>query len=458
MSTGNILIQISTDHLYPHPDNPRKDVGDVTELAESIKKNGIMQNLTVIPKDEDCKSPSMETLDTDYMVLIGHRRLAAAKMAGITELPCKVVFDMSHNEQITTMLEENMQRSDLTIPEQAESFQMLLDLGETAQTIAEKTGFSQTTVYHRLNIAKLDKNAVKKMFEHCEDEKSYQFTIADFAALEKVKSIDKRNAILAEVDDGEGLRYEAEKAADEEKQEEWITGFMDILIEADIKAAPKIYEKQRYSGKWSTVTSFKFGEEYPTAEALDFPEEVFWAKSYRGVDIVKKEDEKEKEKSPWEIKHEKEQENRKKLETLFKKMGKDRLSLAVKIYTGKLTAEDDDAVLKDAWDSFKENDAYALNRIYCEILGEKNFYSISKEKKSQVDKDATSNIAYQIAAADIAGELSAVSWDGKYDSEKGERLTRIYAIAQKFGLKLTDEEIDALEGTSDLYLKDDKRE
>ena len=40
---------IKTDLIYPHPENPRKDVGDVTELAESIKAQGILQNLTVIP-------------------------------------------------------------------------------------------------------------------------------------------------------------------------------------------------------------------------------------------------------------------------------------------------------------------------------------------------------------------------------------------------------------------------
>ena len=54
------------------------------------------------------------------------------------------------------MLEENIQREDLTVWEQAQGFQMMLDLGETEDTIADKTGFSKTTIKHRLNIAKLD--------------------------------------------------------------------------------------------------------------------------------------------------------------------------------------------------------------------------------------------------------------------------------------------------------------
>ena len=43
------LIYIPIEELYPHPDNPRKDVGDVSELAASIKESGVLQNLTVVP-------------------------------------------------------------------------------------------------------------------------------------------------------------------------------------------------------------------------------------------------------------------------------------------------------------------------------------------------------------------------------------------------------------------------
>lgn len=44
-----MIQEINIEQIYPHPENPRKEIGDITELAESIKKNGIMQNLTVIP-------------------------------------------------------------------------------------------------------------------------------------------------------------------------------------------------------------------------------------------------------------------------------------------------------------------------------------------------------------------------------------------------------------------------
>ena len=48
--TPDGLVYIPVEDLYPHPDNPRKDLGDLTELADSIKANGVLQNLTVVPR------------------------------------------------------------------------------------------------------------------------------------------------------------------------------------------------------------------------------------------------------------------------------------------------------------------------------------------------------------------------------------------------------------------------
>ena len=58
------IVMLSRDILHPHPDNPRKDLGDLEELKESIRENGVMQNLTVVPDHEN----------DGYKILIGHRR------------------------------------------------------------------------------------------------------------------------------------------------------------------------------------------------------------------------------------------------------------------------------------------------------------------------------------------------------------------------------------------------
>lgn len=124
------MLYIETSKIHPHPDNPRKELGDLTELAESIKEQGILQNLTVIPEGEE-----------DYLVVIGHRRLAAAKLAGLEKVPC-VISDMDHKTQVATMLLENIQRQDLTalgikMPENLSTWtQEYKD--KKAQKIAEK--------------------------------------------------------------------------------------------------------------------------------------------------------------------------------------------------------------------------------------------------------------------------------------------------------------------------------
>jgi ParB family chromosome partitioning protein len=134
MNKKSKLQMIQVEKLYPHPDNPRKVIGDVTELAESIKANGILQNLTVVPNNDDWDDKS------DFTVVIGHRRLAAAKQAGLTELPCAVV-EMTEKEQLSTMLTENMQRSDLTVYEEAKAVSSCLTSVIRSQRLPRKQDF-----------------------------------------------------------------------------------------------------------------------------------------------------------------------------------------------------------------------------------------------------------------------------------------------------------------------------
>ena len=96
---GERLIEIDVDKLFPHPDNPRRDLGDLTELTESIRERGIFQNLTVV------RHPFTD--NEEYTVVIGHRRLEAAKRAGLKTVPCRVTY-MTEREMMATMLLENM--------------------------------------------------------------------------------------------------------------------------------------------------------------------------------------------------------------------------------------------------------------------------------------------------------------------------------------------------------------
>lgn len=168
---------IHISRLHPHPDNPRKELGDLTELAASIEAKGVLQNLTVAPDN-----------DGGYRIVIGHRRYAAAKLAGFTDLPC-VVADMTPQEQFETMMVENVHRSDLTVYEQAEGFQMMLDMGGSVEQVAEKTGFSETTVRRRVKL--LDLN--KEKFQKAEKRGG---TMTDYLKLTDIKDPERRNKVL----------------------------------------------------------------------------------------------------------------------------------------------------------------------------------------------------------------------------------------------------------------------
>ena len=228
----NEFTMIPVGQLQHHPENPRMDLGDLTELAESIRVNGVLQNLTVVPS---------ETEKDVYLVVIGNRRMEAAKKAGLAEVPCVVSF-MNHREQIATMLEENMQRSDLTVYEQAQGFQMMMDLGFTAKEISEKTGFSEKTVGRRLKMAELDKETFEKA---C----AKQITIDDLDKLGKIKSVKQRNAILKNFGDS-NYNWEVNRALQTQKAHEMRPEAMKRIREEKLEKLP---DGERYSSKYNKL-------------------------------------------------------------------------------------------------------------------------------------------------------------------------------------------------------------
>ena len=240
------LKQIQVELIDPHPENPRKNLGDLTELAESIKANGIMQNLTVVPKDGG-----------RYTAVIGHRRLAAARLAGLETVPCAVV-DMDRKTQLSTMLLENMQRSELSYIEQADGFQLMLDLGETVESISEMSGFSKETVKHRLEIAKLDKTNV----ENCD------LTLDDFAYLEKIRDINVRNELIKNNKHSyikTAVDRELRNIETQKKKQHWI----DYLENKGIRPIPE--EELRNVWKiYDSIKSFSYSAVKP--EDFELPE------------------------------------------------------------------------------------------------------------------------------------------------------------------------------------------
>ena len=168
--TNSNIVMIQAERLEHHPDNPRKEIGDITELAASIGVDGILQNLTVVPQPKN---------KDKFYIVIGNRRYEAGCAAGLKEFPC-VISDMDYTKQLETMLVENMNRSDLTPYEEAKGFEQLMLAGYSTEEIAEKTGFSKATIKRRINLCQYDKELVVNAFKN-------QATFEDFEKLNKLK-------------------------------------------------------------------------------------------------------------------------------------------------------------------------------------------------------------------------------------------------------------------------------
>lgn len=200
-----MITYISREKLEAHPDNPRKDLGDLSELVASISRQGLLQNLTVVPHPE---KPGM------YRIVIGHRRFAAAGLAGMKELPCTIDEHMGHAEQLAVMMSENIQRSDLTVSEKVGGVQMMMDLGIDAAAIAEKTGISSSTVYRYAKLARLNRKEMAKAEQR-------GATLMQFAEINEFEDANSRQKLLGAVGTA-GYSDELYRARRERDKAKWL--------------------------------------------------------------------------------------------------------------------------------------------------------------------------------------------------------------------------------------------
>ncbi len=159
------LQELPIDQLVRHSKNVRFDVGIVTDLANSITAQGILQPLVVAP---DLSQQPAEPSENRYIIIAGHRRHAAAQLANLETLPCVIREDLDTDpKQIEAMVVENTQRTDLTVIEEAQAFQTLLDFPEyNVKKVAKRTGRSEATIRKRLLLNKLDDTAKSKLEDH----------------------------------------------------------------------------------------------------------------------------------------------------------------------------------------------------------------------------------------------------------------------------------------------------
>ena len=154
METGRVVF-LPTRSIRPNPAQPRKVFRPeaLDELADSIRQHGILQPLSVRRRGNA------------YELIAGERRLRAAELAGITDVPC-IIMSMDDRESGMAAMVEHLQRQDLDFIEEAQGIRQLLTLHAMSQEqVARLLGKSQSAIANKLRILKHSESVLDALRE-----------------------------------------------------------------------------------------------------------------------------------------------------------------------------------------------------------------------------------------------------------------------------------------------------
>ena len=267
---SNEIKLINTSLIDPHPDNPRKNIGDVTDLADSIRANGLLSPLSVVPHGQR------------YRVIAGHRRLAACKQAGTGAVPC-FVLHLNPLQQLEAMVTENCQREQLTVLEEADAIQGMLDLGATTASVAHRLGRSADYVRDRAKAA-----SIKTEVRASRDDFG-QLTIGQLVAIARYDGQPDRQKELAQAAGTSNFDYILRNIERDDRDRQWIESVAALLVEPDnginlIPDPEKPYSdpEWRYAGCMFPSTGTpeevieKIREQNPAAVSIHMEQVYLW--------------------------------------------------------------------------------------------------------------------------------------------------------------------------------------
>ena len=474
----NEIKMIPIDQLWHHPDNPRLDIGDIDELTNSIKANGILQNLTVVFEPEHKMTPHeweyysaysltedgevfknmmrTKTIPDRYLVVIGNRRLEASKAAGLTELPCSI-REMDHQEQIATMLQENMQRTDLTIYEQAKGIQMMMNLGFTKEQVSERTGFSKSTIERRLAVASLPE-------EETRDAVDCGWDLTDLVEISKIEDR-KTQARLLTGTSKENLRQSIEVAKrDQERAKERRRLLPDVKAFATEMTEAQV--SQRYGSGWEHLN--KYDVKLDPEAKVKIPEEedkYYYYESWGTIEIWRKAKREKHVKSDAEIALEKKQHEAKELNA---RMKENRIAFCA---SWKPTRTQETALKAKLWQYVFDNVSSYDNggfQITYHNWDNSRFRQLCGMPKEE-DRDKNETIYAELARRGIPMGRAILAWilcgGVRSDERKGyaseyngnytkdEDMDKVYSILIDNGYQLSEEEQQWKDGTHSIYPK-----
>lgn len=278
---SNEIKLINPSLIDPHPDNPRKNIGDVTDLAASIKANGLLSPLSVVPNG------------SRFRVIAGHRRLMACKQAGTGAVPC-FVLDLDPLQQLEAMVTENCQREQLTVLEEADAIQGMLDLGATTANVAHRLGRSSDYVRDRAKAASID-NEIRASRDDFG-----QISIGQLVAIARYDGRPDLQKRLAQAAGTSNFDYTLRRIERDENDRQWIESVAALLVESDsginlIPDPEKPYSdpEWRYSGCMFPSTGTpeetieKIREQNPAAVSIHMEQVYLWTRRDKTADAEK---------------------------------------------------------------------------------------------------------------------------------------------------------------------------
>ena len=195
-----LIENLNLDDLHPNPYQPRKvfDEQALNELASSIKEHGIFQPIIV---KKGIKG---------YEIIAGERRVKAAKIAGLTEIPA-IIRDFNDQEMMEIALLENLQREDLNAIEEATAYKKLQEsLNVTQEELAKRLGKSRSHITNMLGLLSLPDNIQK-------DIQNKEISMAHARVLSKLNDKEQQNNLVQKIKSDKISVHELEDLTSDEQ-------------------------------------------------------------------------------------------------------------------------------------------------------------------------------------------------------------------------------------------------
>ena len=237
------VAEIPMAKLYVGKFNVRSEVGDITELTRSIEEEGILQPLVV------------RQVKDRLEIVVGSRRFAAAKAAGLKSVPV-IVRDMSDDQAIIASLIENIQRGDIEPEEEAKAYRTLVGIYGSTRKVAKRVGVDQSRIVRTMQVLELVPQLQKKVMRYASKRERTQegvmpfehaTMVAEAFRTEEVKRLPEEEKKAKQIEIARAVaplrQYEARKVVDRFKMfpEKSIEVIKEEALASETGVAIRVY-------------------------------------------------------------------------------------------------------------------------------------------------------------------------------------------------------------------------